>query len=97
MYGILFSAFNAMLGWVFRGLVVKFVIFTILFMIVSSFISYIVSSNVLPNFANVQNMASSIPSSVAYLFGIFQIWTGVGMIITAYIARFMIRRIPIIG
>lgn len=97
MYGILFSAFNAMLGWVFRGLVVKFVIFTILFMIVSSFISYIVSSNVLPNFANVQNMASSIPSSVAYLFQIFQIWTGVGMIITAYIARFMIRRIPIIG
>lgn len=97
MYGILISAFNSVLGWTFKTVIMKFVVFTVIYLVVSTFIGYIVNSGILPNLSNVQSQAGSIPASVAYMFSIFQIWTGMSMIITAYMTRFMIRRIPFIG
>jgi hypothetical protein len=97
MYGILISAFNSILGFALRTIVIKFVVFSTLFLIVSSFINYIVKANVLPMLSNAQSAAGSIPSSVAYMFTIFNVWVGISMIISAYTTRFMIRRIPFIG
>lgn len=39
----------------------------------------------------------AIPDSVWYFMNIFQIQFGLGLIIVAYLIRFMIRRIPVIG
>jgi hypothetical protein len=39
----------------------------------------------------------TIPSNVAYFADPFNIPLGVSMIVTAYIARFLLRRIPFIG
>ena len=97
MFGILMSAGNALLAFTLRAIVMKFVIFTVLFAVVSAFINYIVKGNILPIMTNAQNLAGSLSSGVSYMFTIFNIWTGMSMIISAYITRFMIRRIPVIG
>ncbi|WP_304349394.1 DUF2523 family protein [Comamonas testosteroni] len=97
MFGILMSAFGSSLGWVFRVVVIKFIVFTVLFVVVSAFMAAIVNYGVIPSFSNAQSMAGNISSGAAYIFSLFKIWTGISMIITAYITRFMIRRIPFIG
>lgn len=97
MYGILISAFNSILGWTLRVVVLKFIVFSVLYLVVSSIVGYITSSNIIPSFSNAQSLASNISSGAAYIFTIFQVWTGISMIITAYITRFMIRRIPYFG
>lgn len=40
---------------------------------------------------------SSMPSAVAYFLGMIQFSTGLSLIMGAYLMRFLIRRIPIIG
>ena len=42
-------------------------------------------------------VVSSIPGSVAFFLGAFQIPTGLAIIFGAYTIRFIIRRIPLIG
>jgi hypothetical protein len=39
----------------------------------------------------------TIPSSVGFFLDPFELEYGIGIIVTAYIARFLVRRIPIIG
>ena len=41
MFGILLSALNSVLGWVFRSLLVKFVLFFALYFITSEFVGFI--------------------------------------------------------
>jgi hypothetical protein len=49
-----------------------------------------------PDFlANMQTF--SMPSGVAYFASAFEIPWGIAIIVTAYTARFILRRIPIIG
>lgn len=45
-----------------------------------------------------ENMTfANIPSSVAYFAEAMQIEYGIGIMVTAYIVRFIIRRLPVIG
>jgi hypothetical protein len=39
----------------------------------------------------------TIPSSVGFFLGPFAIEYGIGIIVSAYIARFLVRRIPVVG
>lgn len=38
-----------------------------------------------------------IPDSVWYFMNIFQVQFGLGALLTAYVIRFMIRRLPVVG
>lgn len=50
-----------------------------------------------PDFlSNVQAYAGNL-GTAAYWFGVFNVGTGITMILSAYAFRFLIRRIPIIG
>lgn len=45
-----------------------------------------------------QNMPSyTIPSGVAFFADVMQLQIGVGIVVSAYVLRFLVRRIPIIG
>ncbi len=45
-----------------------------------------------------QNVGShTLPSSVSWAASAFQLDVGLGIIVSAYVARFILRRIPIIG
>ncbi|MCT7418666.1 DUF2523 family protein [Pseudomonas aeruginosa] len=48
-------------------------------------------------FAQAGNAFQSIPPSVVYFANAFQIGPGVTMVLGAYLLRFILRRIPIIG
>jgi len=49
------------------------------------------------DFISVFNDFSSVASTLGYFMSPFKIGTGLGFILSAYVIRFLIRRIPIIG
>ncbi|AFI90427.1 DUF2523 domain-containing protein [Pectobacterium parmentieri] len=84
------------LGFLLRSIVVKFGIMFGLFFIVQELAPVLLSLvNVSP--LPLVELFSQLPDSVWYFLNIFQVPTGIAMMVSAIIARFIIRRIPIIG
>ncbi|MGK5077383.1 DUF2523 family protein [Janthinobacterium sp. HLX7-2] len=97
MFGIVLSALNAVLGFVLRGVVVKFVIFTLLFAVVSGFVTVLQAAGVFPSAAGLTGAFGGIPAGMWYFLDLFRFDVGIPMVLSAYGARFIIRRIPFIG
>lgn len=97
MFGILLSAFNAVLGFVLRSVIVKFVVYFALFFITTEFIEVLTTSGILPSASSLSGALGGIPSAVWFFLDLFNISFGLPVILTAYVSRFIIRRIPIIG
>ena len=95
MFAILFSAINTALAFIFRSLVVKFVLYFGLFFVTTEFIAVI--GNLLPTGSTLSGAFSGIPAAVWYFLDLFNITAGIPAVLTAYVTRFIIRRIPIIG
>jgi hypothetical protein len=95
MFGILLSAFNSILGFILRSVIVKFFIFFALFFVTSEFIPLI--TGLLPSSASLNGSLSAIPSGVWFFLDLFNISAGIPLLLSAYATRFIIRRIPIIG
>lgn len=95
MFGIFLSALNSVLAWVFRSLLVKFVIFFALYFITTEFVSLIV--NLLPDGSSINSTLAGIGSATWFFLDTFQIETGISAVVSAYATRFIIRRIPVIG
>lgn len=95
MFGILLSAFNVALGYVFRSILVKFVIYFGLFFVTTEFISVI--GYLLPNSSSLSAAFGGIPGDVWYFLDLFNISAGVPILLSASVTRFVIRRIPVIG
>jgi hypothetical protein len=95
MFGIFMSALNAMLGFVLRGALLKFIAFTVLFMIVTEFVKILVT--MLPTGAGLSSAFVGIGAGVWYFLDLFAVSTGVPMILAAFATRFIIRRLPVIG
>jgi hypothetical protein len=89
---------SASLTWVLREVVVKFVVFSAIFAVVAFFIPYVIK-HVSP-FANagfIGNGLSLIDSGVWFFLRFFRIDYGLQIIVSAYVSRFLIRRIPFVG
>lgn len=97
MFGILLSAFNTALGFIFRSVVVKFVLFFGLFFVTTEFIQVLTSSGLLPSSSSLNGLFGGIPPAVWYFLNLFSFSTGVSALVSAWATRFIIRRIPIIG
>lgn len=95
MFGILLSAFNTALAWVFRSVLVKFGVFFALYFITSEFTEFIVT--LIPDPSSVTGTLSGIGSGTWYFLNVFQITQGLSLVVSAYATRFVIRRIPVIG
>lgn len=87
-----------LVGWIFRDVVVNFVVFAVIVAVISVFFPIIgkwllpfVSSTTLSDYLNV------LPPGVWYFLDLFRINYGIPLIISAYITRFMIRRLPVVG
>jgi len=88
----------SLLTWLLRDVVVKFVVFSAIFALVGFFVPRVVV--LLGNFINPGGLSSafsSIDSSVWYVLRFFSLDFGVPLVISAFISRFLIRRLPIIG
>lgn len=95
MFGILVSALNASMAFVFKSVIAKFFVFFALYFVVSDFISYL--SSKLPDFSSVNGFFAQFSSGIWYFWDLFQMNSGFSLMISAYLLRFMIRRIPVIG
>lgn len=89
------SFFISVITWVFRSILVKFLILFALFFVVSEFIPVLIK--LLPTDTNIKNLFDLLPEQMWYFLNYFKIPTGVTLIISAMLTRFLIRRIPIIG
>jgi len=97
MFAIMSSVFNVVLGFVFRSLIVKFVLFFGLFFITTEFIQILVNSNLLPSASALTGAFGGIPSGIWYFLDLFNFSMGFSTILSAFVSRFIIRRLPVIG
>ncbi|EBX1970041.1 DUF2523 domain-containing protein [Salmonella enterica subsp. enterica serovar Javiana] len=92
---LLIAALGEMLAFVFRQIVVKFILFTVMYLLLTQLAPLLTSY--LPNGANVSALFNSLPSAVLWFLNISAFDVTFPMIIVAYFTRFFIRRIPFIG
>jgi hypothetical protein len=95
MFGIFLSALFSVLGWIFRSALVKFVAFFALFFVGTEFVSYLAPK--LPGASGITQAFASLPPGMWYFLDMFKLGTGLQMVLAAYVTRFAIRRIPVIG
>lgn len=95
MFGIVLSALNVVLGFIFRSVVVKFGVFFGLFFITTEFIAILTS--LLPDSSSLASALGGIPSGVWYFLDLFNVTAGIPLLLSAWATRFIIRRIPVIG
>jgi hypothetical protein len=96
--GTMLDIFAPVISWIFRGTVIKFVVMTAIFGVMA-FLVPIVISYVVPFIApaSFTSAFSSLGSGVWYWLDFFNLEYGVPLLISAYITRFLIRRLPVIG
>lgn len=89
------SAFSGILNFLFRVVVIKFLVFAVI---------YITLTEVLPiviDFALSNKVISgslpSISSSIGFYLQYFRLDVAVKLLISAYVTRFLIRRLPFVG
>lgn len=95
MWVFLLSAVNTLLGFVFRSAVIKFVLYFGLFFVVTEFLSIL--SPILPDGSGLAGALGGIPAGVWYFLDLFNVSAGIPILLSAYVTRFVIRRIPLIG
>jgi len=95
MFGIVLSALNVVLGFLIRSILVKFVVYFALFFVVTEFISIL--SPLLPSGDALSSSLGGIPGAVWYFLDLFNVTAGIPILLSAWVMRFIIRRIPVIG
>lgn len=94
LFGILLSAGWSVLAWIFRTVLIKFVVLVALFYLVQELSTVLLS--LLPQIG-IGDSFTVISPGVWFFLDFFQIQIGVSMMISAFTTRFLIRRIPVIG
>lgn len=94
---LLISLLSNVLGFVFKGIVAKFFVFFALFYITTEFIPIIIELFLPKNLPDLNSLFSALPDSIWYFLVILKVPMGITLVISAMLARFIIRRIPLIG
>ncbi len=97
MFAILFSAFNAALGWLVRGVVIKFVILSAIAYVIAWIAEAVLSQLDISSLTNMETNFNSLGSGILYFLGVFRMDIGIPLILGAMLTAFLIRRLPIIG
>ena len=97
MFGILKSVANYFLDFILKGSIIKFILFTGLYYVVTELGSLVMSKIDKSGLNSISGLFSGLPQDVLFFMGVFRVEIGLPMIIAAYVVRFCIRRLPIIG
>lgn len=97
MWGILVSAFNVALGWLVRGVVIKFVILSAIYYVVTWIAEAVLSQLDISPLTGLQTVINGIPDGILYFLGVFRFDVGLPLLLGAMLTKFIIRRLPIIG
>ena len=85
-------------SWLLREVIVKFFVFTALFAAVSLLVPYAVEY--LGSFISAAGLTSAfsgLSAGLWYFLDLFRLDIGVPAVISAFVSRFLIRRLPVIG
>jgi hypothetical protein len=88
----------SILTWIFREIVIKFVVFTAVFALVLFFVPFVVKY--LGNFIKLDFLTSAftgLDPQICFILNFFSLGYGLPLLLSAYVSRFLIRRIPFIG
>lgn len=84
--------------WIFRDVVVKFLVFAAVFALVAFLVPKAIGY--LGSFINPNGLGSAfsvVSPGVWFFLDFFQLGYGLPLVISAYVSRFLIRRLPVIG
>lgn len=84
--------------WIFREIVIKFLVFTALFVVLAFLIPKAIAM-VTPwiGTSGLSSAFGGLGSGVWFFLDFFQLAYGVPLVISAFVTRFLIRRLPVIG
>ncbi|MEW9900909.1 DUF2523 family protein [Chitinivorax sp. PXF-14] len=88
---IIISGLNAILGWLLRTIVIKFVFFTALFVLASEAISYLSNAGIFPDGSSISTALQSLSPSVWWGLDLFAFDIGFPMILSAFTLRWIIK------
>lgn len=97
MYGILVSAANFLLGWIFRGVVIKFIILTALYYVVTWIAESVLTQLDISPLTGLQTVLDAIPTGVLWFLTHMKADVGIPLVLGAMLTAFFIRRLPVIG
>lgn len=97
IFGAVLSAINAALGFVVRSLLVKFAVFFGLYFVTTGFMDVLSDAGLLPDLSALDESLGGISAGISYFLDVFGFWDGLPIFVNAMLARFVIRRIPLIG
>lgn len=95
MYGIILSAINTALAFVFKQIIVKFFVLFAIFFVIQAFVS--VLGTYVPDPAKLDTALGSLTNGTWWLLDMFAFTQGASLVVTASVYAFLIRRIPLIG
>jgi hypothetical protein len=95
MFARVLSALFAAAGWFARSVLIKFAVFFALFFITTQFIPYL--APLLPGASEIQQAFAAQGAGIWYFLELFHVPTGVSLVVSGLLTRFIIRRIPVIG
>jgi len=95
MFGILLSALNVIVGFIFRSIIIKFVLYFALWFVTTEALSILTSY--LPTSSALTGALSGISPGVWYFLDLFSVTYGIPTVLSAFVTRFIIRRVPLIG
>ncbi len=97
MFGILVSALNTALAWFVRGVVIKFVILSAIFYVVTWIAESVLGQLDISPLTGLQTVINGIPTGVLWFASKLRLDVGLPLILGAMLTKFVIRRLPIIG
>lgn len=92
------AIFAPVVSWIFRGVVVKFVVLTAVFAVMAALIPSAISL-IAPHVgaASLTGAFGGLDSGVWWFLDFFALGYGIPLLISAAVTRFLIRRLPFIG
>jgi len=87
-----------LIAWIFREVVIKFMVLSAVFAVVAVLVPVAISL-IAPfiNTAMLSNAFAGLPPGIWFFLDFFNLGFGLPLMIAAFVARFLIRRLPVIG
>lgn len=97
MFSILLSAANMLLGFLVRSVIAKFFLYFGLYFFVTESVGYLQSVRLLPSASSLTSAFGSVGENLWYFLDLCAFSYGCPAVVAAYVTRFVIRRLPIVG
>ena len=95
MLNILLTFASSVFSFVFRQAVLKFLVVTVIFIIVEELSKVLLKY--IPSVLSLNQYFSLIPGDLWYFLDLLAFSNGFPLVLSAYVTGFLIRRLPIIG